>query len=304
MKDPQASQLCYAWGNIHDQDDFILFDLGANHNFIAIELAQRLGITTEDLGPLLDASGSFTGLEVPVTPLIGKLRLHVQEYTDNEEFIVSPLKNKDVILGAPWFHRMYAKLEYPSRDITITSRGRKIVIKTKAKGNTILIVSSDSTQKLIKSSLFAYMICVQSPQSFNSSLSQEVQVNNANIFNDNLHNDACEVEVESYLKQSKDCFSDELPSELPPVRNEDDHRIDLIPGSAPPNRPPYRVSRAQQEEIMTQVQDLLEKGLIHPSSSPFFSPVLLVQKKDGTYRMCVDYRALNKSTIKNHFLVP
>ena len=73
-----------------------------------------------------------------------------------------------------------------------------------------------------------------------------------------------------------DCFSNELPSELPPVRNEDDHRIDLIPGTALPNRPPYRVSHAQQEEIMTQVQELLEKGLVRPSSSPFCSPVLLV----------------------------
>ena len=122
--------------------------------------------------------------------------------------------------------------------------------------------------------------------------------------NVNLHDETCNMEVESYLKQYEDCFSDELPSELPPVRNEDDHRIDLIPRSAPPNRPPYRVSRAQQEEIMTQVQELLEKGLVRPSSSPFCSPILLVQKKDGTYRMCVDYRALNKSTIKNRFPGP
>ena len=62
------------------------------------------------------------------------------------------------------------------------------------------------------------------------------------------------------MKQYQDCFSDELPNELPPVRGEDDHMIDLIPGtSAPPNRPPYHVSRAQQEEIMSQVHELLEK---------------------------------------------
>ena len=106
--------------------------------------------------------------------------------------------------------------------------------------------------------------------------SMETDVNN--------HNHA------EFLKQYQDCFSDSLPDELPPVRGVDNHRIDLVPGSAPTNRPPYRVSRAQQEEIMSQVQELLvEKGLIRPSSSPFCSPVLLVQKKDGSYRMCVDY---------------
>ena len=101
---------------------------------------------------------------------------------------------------------MYAKLKYPSRDITITCRGRKIILKTEAKGNTIPIVSSDSAQKIMKSSLFAYLIFVQSPQSFESSSSQEVQVNNINISNANLHNDACKEEVERYLKQYKDCL--------------------------------------------------------------------------------------------------
>ena len=270
-----------------------------------------MGISTDELGPALEACGAFKGQEVPVTPLIGKLRLHVQGYTDNEEFFISPLGNKDVILGAPWFHRVYAKLEFPSRVITISTRDREIKIRTEAKAQTIPIVSSNSVQKLMKSSLFAYMIFVQSSQSPNSSLSQEVQINNVNSSNSSLHDDTHttlkdtqEEEVKSYLKQYQDCFSDELPNELPPVRGEDDHMIDLIPGTAPPNRPPYRVSRAQQEEIMSQVHELLEKGLIRPSSSPFCSPILLVQKKDGTYRMCVDYRALNKSTIKNQFPVP
>ncbi|MCO5552444.1 hypothetical protein L7F22_005955 [Adiantum nelumboides] len=78
----------------------------------------------------------------------------------------------------------------------------------------------------------------------------------------------------------------------------------MIPGSTPPNRPPYRVSQAQNEEIMNQVKDLLKKGLIQSSTSPYSSSVLLVLKKDGSWRMCINYRALNKITIKNTFPIP
>ncbi|MCO5553838.1 hypothetical protein L7F22_007364 [Adiantum nelumboides] len=107
----------------------------------------------------------------------------------------------------------------------------------------------------------------------------------------------------SSLSSSSDENNDIL-GELPPKRGDDDHMIELIPGSSPLNKPPYRVSHDQQKEIMRQVNELVEKGMVRPSSSPFCSPVLLVQKKDDTYRMCVDYRALNRITIKNRFPVP
>ncbi|MCO5604487.1 hypothetical protein L7F22_058654 [Adiantum nelumboides] len=84
--------------------------------------------------------------------------------------------------------------------------------------------------------------------------------------------------------KEKGVFKDDVPGELPPKRGDDDHMIELIPGSSPPNKPPYTVLQAQQEEIMRQVNELVEKGMVRPSSSPFCSPVLLVQKKDRTYR--------------------
>ncbi|MCO5593486.1 hypothetical protein L7F22_047500 [Adiantum nelumboides] len=99
------------------------------------------------------------------------------------------------------------------------------------------------------------------------------------------------------------CFSNSLPNKYPPERPED-HRIDLVPSSSPPNRPHHKVSAAQQKEILSRINELLEKGLIQPNSSPFCSPVLLVQKKDGSWRMCIDYRALNKNTINNRFPIP
>ncbi|MCO5546674.1 hypothetical protein L7F22_000109 [Adiantum nelumboides] len=113
-----------------------------------------------------------------------------------------------------------------------------------------------------------------------------------------------ELELSKFLNQVQDVFIDDIPRELPPKRGDDEHAIELIPGSSPPNKPPYRVSQAQQEEIMRQINELDEKGMVRPSSSPFCSPVLFVHKKDGTYRMCVDYRALNKIILKNKFHVP
>ncbi|MCO5564499.1 hypothetical protein L7F22_018160 [Adiantum nelumboides] len=113
-----------------------------------------------------------------------------------------------------------------------------------------------------------------------------------------------DLELSNFLNQFQDVFIDDIPRELPSKRGDDDHMIELIPEIPPPNKPPYRVSQAQREEIIRPVNELVEKGMVGPSSSPFCSPVLLVQKKDGTYRICVNYRAVNKITIENRFLMP
>lgn len=95
----------------------------------------------------------------------------------------------------------------------------------------------------------------------------------------------------------------EEPSGLPPARDYD-HTIPLIPGAVPVNVRPYRYTPAQKDEIEKQVKDMLQKGIIQPSASPFSSPVLLVKKKDGTWRFCVDYRHLNAITVKNKYPLP
>ena len=108
-----ASQLLYTWRRVQDQSAFMLLDPGSTHNFISVELAQRLGINDKDMGPPLQALGAFEGQQVPVTPLIGKLHLHIQDYSDSEDFFISPLVHQDVILGMPWFHSLYAKIQFP-----------------------------------------------------------------------------------------------------------------------------------------------------------------------------------------------
>jgi hypothetical protein len=99
-----------------------------------------------------------------------------------------------------------------------------------------------------------------------------------------------------------DVFPDDLPG-MPPDRDVE-FIIELQPGTAPISKRPYRMPPKELAELKNQLQELLDKGYIRPSSSPWGSPALFVKKKDGSLRMCVDYRPLNAVTIKNKYLLP
>jgi hypothetical protein len=107
--------------------------------------------------------------------------------------------------------------------------------------------------------------------------------------------------IQQVLLEFEDVFAE--PSVLPPHRQYD-HTFPLLPGANPVNAKPYRYSPLHKDEIERQVKALLSAGLISPSTSSFASPVPLVQKKDGTWRFCVDYRRLNAIAIKNKFPMP
>ena len=124
------------------------------HNIISIELAEKLGIKVGDMGPTLEGKGALKGQEVAVTLLIGKLRVHMQSFVEPKEFYVAPLQDHDVILGAPWFHRVYAHLQFLEKLVTFRHFGKEYFFKETTKSNTIPIVSNDSLKKLMKKYLF------------------------------------------------------------------------------------------------------------------------------------------------------
>ena len=101
------------------------------------------------------------------------------------------------------------------------------------------------------------------------------------------------------LQEFEDMFPEEMPNGLPPIRGIE-HQIDFIPGAAIPNRLAYRTNSSETKEIQKQVEELLSKGYVRESLSPCSVPVILVPKKDGTWRMCVDCKAINKITVKYH----
>ena len=110
-------------------------------------------------------------------------------------------------------------------------------------------------------------------------------------------------QLRSTLEEFREVFPDRLPYGPPPKRIID-HEIDTTPGVTPPHKSPYRLSNAELDEMKRQIDVLLEPGWIRPSSSPYGAPILFIPKKDGKWRMCIDYRALNKITTKNRYPLP
>jgi hypothetical protein len=102
------------------------------------------------------------------------------------------------------------------------------------------------------------------------------------------------------VREFADIFLEELPG-MPPER-ELEFTIDLKPGTKPIARTPYRMSTPELQELRMQLKELLDLGLIRPSVSPWGAPVIFIRKKDGSWRLCIDYRQLNKATIKNQYI--
>jgi hypothetical protein len=111
------------------------------------------------------------------------------------------------------------------------------------------------------------------------------------------------MEIQKLLEEYVDIVVDDLPNELPPVRSIS-HHIDLIPGKSLPNKKAYRMTPAENEEMRSQVHELLNKGLVRESLIPCVVPTVLSPKKGGEWRMCTDSRAINKITIKYCFPLP
>lgn len=210
----------------------------------------------------------------------------MQWWTQGQTFTsdakVLALKCYDLILGADWLeqhspmwiHWKKKKMRFTYNGTRITLRGVKdctskcVKLKVrKLKG----LMRKGGVAQLVQ-------LCAANPQQ--PAISEIPQA------------------IQELVDQHQHLFQE--PKELPPAR-EFDHAIELIPGVNHVNIKPYRYNPTQKDEIERQVKDMLLNGVIQPSTSPFASPVLLVKKKDGSWRFCIDYRQLNNLTIKNKF---
>ncbi|GJW82741.1 putative reverse transcriptase domain-containing protein [Tanacetum coccineum] len=193
--------------------------------------------------------------------------------------MVIELGSFDIIIGMDWLSRYDAAILCGEKKVRIPLEGKTLVIEGDRNNSRLKIVSCIKAQKYIEKGCELFLAQVTEQESKEKRL-EDVPV----------------------IRDFPEVFPDELPG-LPPPRQVE-FRIDLIPGAAPVARAPYRLAPSEMKELSKQLQELSEKGFIRPSSSPWGAPVLFVKKKDGSFRMCIDYRELNKLTIKNRYPLP
>ena len=202
---------------------------------------------------------------------------------------IIPLKAANVILGIPWLQQYEPTIDWKSGSVSVSVNGNQIVLpKYSDASDDSMIVSSLQFSRMIRHPDSKYGVLF---------------INSVDATKESSSSEVIDPEVQSLLNRYSDVFPDDLPAGLPPER-EVDHKIEIIPGSEPPVRAPYRMSIPELDELKKQLNELIEKGHIRVSKSQYRSPVLFVKKKDGSMRLCVDYRALSKITIKNNYPLP
>ena len=262
----------------------VLFDTGSSGLFLAEEFQRKHNLPVRSLGTPLDvklADGSILrtdlALKYPAPVKIGS-------YRDKLPLRVVPLDSGfDVVLGMPWIAEVKPVIDWDSLEATISLPGQPTSV-LKPMLSEIPVTASIMSVRAFKRHIkrFGTDDVIAVYESLNSMTDQDPR-------------------VAAILTEYKDVFA--APTGLPPLRG-GELSIDLEPGAKPPYRKPYRLSQSEQDELKRQLTQLLEQGLIRPSSSPFGAPVFFVRKKDGSLRPVLDYRELNKVTIKDKYSPP
>ena len=244
--------------------------------------------------PLTVALGN--GATEPCT-LRARARLHVRDYSQWLTLLVVPLNTHafDIVLGKPWLAATNPDIDWTTNTVTFTHEGKR---HRWDPSEPELLSVLQAKRAMRKPSAHAYLCHLRATPSEASPAAAAIEGDQEGAGAQSTPPPA----IQSLLHEFRDVFQD-VPAGLPPQRALA-HAIDLTPGAEPPHRPVYRMPTDELEELRRQLQLLLEKGWIRPSTSPFGAPILFVRKKDGTLRMVVDYRLLNKVTIKNKYPLP
>jgi hypothetical protein len=261
-----------------------LIDGGATHNFIDAAWVARRRVATKDFEGLKVAMTD--GFNVSCTKKISRLALTIGNYTLTEDFYVVDVADSDAVLGVQWLQTL-GDITTNYKQMTMkffTPGGKQVVLRGMA-NNAPTVVSNKRME-----AIFKHVDVVYATQCFITSQT------------DNEGRRQYHADMKDLLSRHDKVFG-QIPLGRPPDRGFE-HTIELEEGAKPVITTLYRHPKKFKDEIEKTIKELLDMGHIRPSSGPFASSVVLVKKKDETMRMCIDYRALNKKTIKKRYPIP
>jgi hypothetical protein len=276
-------------GKIEKQPIVILIDSGSTHNFISNHVADRLHCNLTNIKALTVQLAD--GAIMACTSVCSNFQWSIQGVDFVTDVFTLDLKNCDMIFGIQWLATLKTIVcNYEEMWMAFTWQGQEVFIK----GN------DPVTMETVRLKQLNGLLC-------SASLVSEINMCSLRSINSQERGTglqpglAANTTFTSLQAEYQELFAE--PKGLPPPRSHD-HNIPLKEGSNPVNLRPYRHSSLQKDVVEQMVKEMLGSGTIQHSHSPFSSPIVLVKKKDGSWRLCIDYRALNQLTIKDKFLIP
>nr|GEX86923.1 putative reverse transcriptase domain-containing protein [Tanacetum cinerariifolium] len=259
----------------------MLFDLGADRSFVSTTFSALLDVapSTLDTSYAVELSDG----RISKTNIVLKgCTLGLLGHPFDIDLMPVELGSFDVVIGMDWLAKYHALIVCDEKVVCIPYGNEVLIIRGDDcdGGSKLNIISYMKTQKYIQKGCQVYLAQVTSKKAKDKS--EEKRLEDVPI-----------------VREFSEVFPEDLAG-LPPARQVE-FQIDLVPGVAPVARAPYRLAPAEMQELSTQLQELYDKEFIRPSSSPWGAPVLFVKKKDGSFRMCIDYRELNKLTVNNRY---
>ena len=265
--------------SILDHDAYTLVDPGATHSFASKHFLDRFQIKTQPLEGRMRVSLP-AGDPLFSDRVIRDSRILIGGQEFPADLVALDMRDFDVVLGMDWLSRHKATLDCYKKEVKLHRPG-KLEVKFRGMRRELYsnMISAMAVQRMLRKGCQGYLAYVVETEK-EGTLVDEIPV----------------------VREFPDVFPDDIAG-LPPDR-EVEFTIDLIPGTEPISIPPYRMAPAELRELKAQLEELLNKGFIRPSISPWGAPVLFVKKKDGSLRLCIDYRQLNRVTIRNQYPLP
>ncbi|RVX11571.1 Transposon Ty3-I Gag-Pol polyprotein [Vitis vinifera] len=256
-----------------------LVDTSVTHNFVSEDEARRLELQASKERGWLKAVNSVAK---PSHGIAREVTMHIGSWEGRVDFTVAPIDHFKMMLGMDFLQKVKAVPLPFLCSMAILEEEKPCMVPTVIEGTLKTpMLSSIQVKKGLKRKKVTYLVTLKEER-------------------DDGSGEPMPKEIEEVLDEFKDVMPPELPKRLPP-RREEDHKIELEPGAKPPAMGPYRMARPELEELRRQLKELLDAGFIQPSKSPYGAPILFHKKHDGSLRMCIDYRAVNKVTVKNKY---